>query len=256
MTGGMHILRTLGLAAPLAALLFACAGRVEVVGSKGSGGNGGDDGGGDESIALPPCPDARDVGSNATCSYQGQQCPSANLSGCDGGPGNIPVECTCMQGIWQCVSTQPSCIAPSPPGCPAEQSVAQGGYCYNAPDQTCTGEWTESCPSGPVTSQTYCSCQSNAWVCNPVATLCPEGPDGGGCPSPWNVFSGASCVGNAVNCAGNPQPCGTSTVFDAFDCINGAWVDVAPTTCDLDGGPPADTGPPDTGPLPDAGWFD
>jgi hypothetical protein len=56
------------------------------------------------------------------------------------------------------------------------------------------------------------------------------------CPDPGTVFAGDGCTAPGVTCSGDPQTCGSTTLYDAVQCTGGAWQVVASTICDVDSG--------------------
>jgi len=62
------------------------------------------------------------------------------------------------------------------------------------------------------------------------------------CPDPNATFEGEGCSTYGITCGGDPQLCGTTTVYDALLCQGGVWNVVASTACDIDGGPGIDAG--------------
>lgn len=242
----MNLVRSLGLVLPFVTLL-ACSGHVEVIG-------GGDDGGsGDGNPAQ--CPQPAQVGPGESCTEEGLTCSSSAPIACPGGGGGGGTfGCTCLQGTWACEGGGRACPVNPTQVCPDPSQVQQSAYCNVDAQLSCNTNLTFPTCDGSDGGIETCVCSSNSWQC-PVfgAPLCP-GEAGVPCPPPSNVYAGWACSGSGVQCAGNPQQCGSITVYDAFDCENGAWVDIAQTICDADGGGEGGWGP--DGGVPDAPFGD
>jgi hypothetical protein len=88
--------------------------------------------------------------------------------------------------------------------------------------------------NGNVAGDLQCNCYSNQWFCPEPDVICPADA-GAGCPTPASIQAGAGCIG-FVTCPGNPTVCNGQIDYDAFQCVNGVWVDVAHTLCDVDAG--------------------
>jgi hypothetical protein len=180
----MLFVRSLSVAGSLAALVVGCTGHMEIIDATDSG-TAGDDGGPDGGVTRVPCPPPNQVGTDVLCSYEGQSCPTDLTTGCTGGPGTEPVDCTCSGGTWACSAVSPGCPGPPSWNCPPASQVLPGQYCNVQPSVACaTNTVVVVCndlvePGGP------CNCYGGAWVCGPPGTpVCPS--DGGiGPPDAW-----------------------------------------------------------------------
>jgi hypothetical protein len=134
----MHLARSLCVACSLVALLLGCAGRIEYVGTLDPG-IVADDGGPESGVPPVQCPPPNQVGTDVLCSDEGQTCPTELLTGCNGGPGTIPVNCICTRGSWACSATLPSCPGPPTGTCPSLTQVVAGLPCNVDPGLDCVG---------------------------------------------------------------------------------------------------------------------
>jgi hypothetical protein len=166
-------------------------------------------------------------------------------TGCDGT--QVTGQCTCQSdeqgaGVWECVqSTEPECADAQPPGCPDASTVVPDDACDVSPQQSCGSDVQQYDCSGNVIGNGTCRCVAGAWSCNITVPACPPS----GCPDPESVEQGVPCTTPGVQCSGNPTSCDGAVFYDAFECDDGAWNDVAATTCDgssSGGGGPVDAG--------------
>ena len=104
----MRGLRSVGVAASLVLFASGCAGRLASVDTLDSG-TAADEAGIETGAPIVPCPPVTQVGTNVSCSTEGQTCPTQFLTGCTGGQGTVPVDCTCTGGTWACWATVPTC---------------------------------------------------------------------------------------------------------------------------------------------------
>ncbi len=224
----MPLAKRLALLVPMFALL-ACGGAVSKLGN----GDAGDDGGPD-----PTCPSQQVVGSGGTCFENGQQCPTTvTFPSCDGTGGSTTLECTCSSGQWQCpeyAGGAPSC--PAPPVCPNPSQVVGGNSCYANPQLACQSNIPITDCNGNSEGYLTCNCLSGTWACEEFGGPACVPDAGGPCPDPNTVYSGQGCATYGTTCGGNPQYCGSGTVYDALQCVAGVWNVVASTDCEVDGG--------------------
>jgi hypothetical protein len=227
-------LRTLLAALPFLAV-FACGGRVGLI----DGGDGGKDAG------TCPSPDA--VVSGSACTTDGLVC-SSSYDTCAG-----TITCACSGGAWACSGAGPSCPPPppcgvagqpecpdaQPPGCPAPADVVPGDTCSVDSQDTCSSSTPLYDCSGNFIGYMQCDCFGSQWSCDSFGPDCPDAsppPPPDGCPDPQSVEQGVACFDALEQCAGNPTDCDGAIFYDAFECDNGEWNDVAVTQCDSDGG--------------------
>lgn len=197
----------------------ACGGRVGEI-----GGGGGGDGGGF-------CPAPSSVQEGAECAPSGETCSSAYPS-C--GDGVLP--CTCSGGIWVCEPAPP--CPPPPPSCPAPASITSGGTCTTDPGLNCTSTIPiyDDC-TGAFDGYLPCNCSDGTWLCFISEPACVDAsPPPSSCPAPSSVEQGLPCAGSPSQCPGNPTDCGGAIFYDAFECQDGAWNDVAHTDCAVEAG--------------------
>jgi hypothetical protein len=218
----MHRLARAAIAViPLLAAL-ACGGRVGDVGGGGL-----------------PCPSPSAVGPGVACSSAGQVC-AETIDQCDA---IGSVDCTCNDGIWACPAVNtPTCTVPleagPPHGCPVAAAVIQGDSCDVPTGEDCSSDIPlYDCSSNVVG---YASCECNGvWSCEEPGPFCPIDASTG-CPAPNSIAQGVPCSSQGdpagAVCPGNPTSCDGTTFYDAFECTNGAWNDVAATGCSSDGG--------------------
>jgi len=216
----MRIARALFVVTVFALALAACGGRTVSVGP------------------APTCPAPLQVVDGASCSAPSQTCAGAVQNVDCGGNPTGPEQCTCAAGTWSCAKDTPPCPSPPPAQCPSPAAVTNGASCSSA---------GASCPSsvaivgcnGTSEGHVYCSC-AGVWSCSePSPPDCVDAaPPPPACPDPTLVGPGGACTGSQVDCPGNPQPCGSATFYDVFDCSGGAWMRIVATACDVDGGVP------------------
>jgi hypothetical protein len=172
---------------------------------------------------------------------------------CDGS--QVTGECSCQsdgQGaaIWACTQGfEPECpdAQPPPPGCPDPSVVGEGGSCDVSSQLTCATDVPLYDCSGNYIGNESCQC-FGAWNCEtPI-----ECADASTCPAPQDVEQGVGCFSPGTQCPGNPTNCDGAIFYDAFECDNGEWNDVATTGCNGSGssgggsgGGSVDAGPPD-----------
>jgi hypothetical protein len=181
--------------------------------------------GGDGGVA---CPSPAAVESGGACNGNGLTCPWT-ATGCDGNP----LDCTCAGGSWVC-QEPPPCIAPQPV-CPAPSAVQEGFTCDVSSGTSCvTDDPIVDC-EGDVTGYLSCVCTGGTWACPfPPVQTCEDA--GGPCPKPNDIVQDTACSSDGQQCPGNPQVCGGQVLYDAFECEQGLWQDVAVTDCDVDAG--------------------
>jgi hypothetical protein len=221
---------------------LACGGRTDQLGggSSSSGGSsggssgsssGGSSGGSSGSSSGGGCPTL------AFTTPPTGSCDSAVLAGCSF-PASIPycgssidVTCTCPSGTWSC---------PGPPvpkcACPDPSQVQPGGKCFVGESTGCASTIPIYGCNGLEGYET-CDCIGGAWEClTPGPPDCPDASPPPLCPEPQKVAQGIACTEEGQQCPGNPTVCGGATLYDAFQCTNGQWDDVATTICDVDAG--------------------
>ena len=225
----MHLAKTLVLVVPFFALL-ACSGAVERVIDVGDGG--GDDG------PNPNCPAASTIDNGVSCGDPGLSCPGAYGQPTCNGP-QVPVQCTCTSGQWQCPVLAGGGIEcpPPPTSCPPPSLVTAGAYCSTDSSLSCQSNIPIQGCNGTTDGYVYCECFNNSWSCaEPGAPLCPVDASVP-CPPPDSTYAGQTCADTSGDtCGGDPQTCGGQTVYDALQCQNGVWTVVASTSCSVDGG--------------------
>ena len=125
--------------------------------------------------------------------------------------------------------------------CPAPATLADGQPCVSPPARCTSAMPIYACGTGNVTGYVTCTCILKRWTC-PLAACVDAGVDSGAdadadaatpCPDPLLVRTGVACTGDSM-CRGNPQKCNGTTDYDAFQCVAGKWVDLAPTVCGAD----------------------
>lgn len=197
-----------------------------------SGGSGGSSGGSGSSSGGEMCPAPANVQSSGACSPDGLTCPTdVTIPDCNGNPGP-PLTCICQSGQWFCDAPGPG---QCPVTCPDAQNVVPNTPCKLPASLTCPSATPFYDCNGNVAGDLTCTCNGGAWYCLPPPMVCPVDA-GTGCPDPKSIQSGAPCVDPNTTCPGNPTQCNGQTDYDAFQCENGVWVDVAVTVCDVDGG--------------------
>lgn len=187
---------------------------------------------------VPTCPGTGQIQPSIPCDL-------ATQGGCtvpytyDGCGVAFTANCTCQadgsgSAIWDCgAAPQPDCPDAQPPGCPDPSYVVPGNSCNVATQFSCSSSIPMYDCSGNFIGDQPCECLDAAWNC---AVSQPECPDAGGCPDPQSVEQGVSCFNPGLQCPGNPQVCDGAVFYDAFECDNGQWNDVAVTGCPTDGG--------------------
>jgi len=227
---------------PLVSVL-ACGGRFDgnvpdaggsssSSGGSSGGGSGGSSGGSGSSSGGQGCPAPANVTNGVACSPDGITCLSAEtITDCNGNAS--PIDCDCQGGQWFCDGPGPG---PCPqPVCPQAQQVVPNTSCSVSSQLTCASATPYYDCNGNVAGDLQCNCNSDQWFCPEPDVICPT--DGGaGCPPPASIQSGEGCNDYNTTCPGNPTQCNGQTDYDAFQCDNGVWVDVAQTTCDVDAG--------------------
>jgi hypothetical protein len=144
----------------------------------------------------------------------------------------LQIMCNCQGGHWSCPPVGTSCPRFV---CPAAQYVVPGVAC-NLPDtMTCASDTPYYDCYGNVAGELACACSAGHWACPQPPVPCPVDASAG-CPTATSIQVGAPCNASGVTCPGNPTQCNGQTDFDAFQCENGVWVDVAHTVCDVDAG--------------------
>lgn len=118
--------------------------------------------------------------------------------------------------------------------CPPAAAIKGNGACDLDPKVQCPSDITYAGCDGTVAGTLVCSCYDGTWEC-PEPSTCTFG-DGGDCPLPASIQSGMPCDFPGATCPGSPRVCNGQTSYDAFECNDGMWVDVAHSTCDADGG--------------------
>jgi len=150
---------------------------------------------------------------------------------CDGLVSSSLCECQADgagSGVWACDQpTEPECPDAQPPGCPDASTVVQGNGCDVAPQLSCGSEIPTYDCSGNFIGDATCQCFGGAWSCITPEPNCPPT----GCPDPQNVEQNISCTTPGLQCPGNPTDCDGAVFYDAFECDNGAWNDIAVTGC-------------------------
>lgn len=184
----------------------------------------------------PRCPAPDQVNDGAACAVEGLTCGSSQeaIDPCTG-KATGQAQCSCSNGGWSCDIAY-TCPNP-PPECPAPSAVSPGTGCTSANMQCVSAQTYVDCNG--AAHDLMCTCDGT-WICPTPGPDCP--PDAGPpppppmCPDVSTVTGGSSCTQEGQQCPGNPQLCGGLTVYDAFQCENGQWTDIAPTICDADGG--------------------
>lgn len=222
----MHLAKSLALVIPFLTLI-ACSGGIQRLGP---GDGGGDDG------PNPNCPAASSVDNGVSCGDPGLSCPGAYGQPQCNGPG-IPVQCTCTSGQWQCPVLSGGISCPPPPtSCPPPSLVSAGSYCSTDSTLSCQSNIPIQGCNGTTDGYVSCNCYGNSWSCpEPGAPFCPIDASVG-CPPPDSTYAGQTCANSGITCGGDPQTCGSQTVYDALQCQAGVWTVVASTSCDVDGG--------------------
>jgi len=120
--------------------------------------------------------------------------------------------------------------------CPAAQQVVPNTYCNLTGKLTCNSATPYYDCNGNVAGYLQCNCYADQWSCPEPPMVC-EVDASTSCPPPASLQVGAPCnVDPSSTCPGNPTQCEGQTDYDAFQCENGVWIDVAQTVCGLDGG--------------------
>jgi hypothetical protein len=225
---------------------LACGGQVAPVGA-GDGGR--DEGGGGYDASV--CPGVADVHTGAPCDFATQdQCAvPITYAGCD----NVAVTgtCSCLPtpagtAAWLCDGPSP-CLPPPPPpppdldasACPSAASIVEQAACNVDSQLSCPSDQGVYDCYGTLLGDESCSCLAGQWFCRGfsvpacVDAAPPPGPE---CPDAGSIEQGDPCSAPSQECPGNPQPCDGVVFYDAFECDNGQWRDVATTHCADDGG--------------------
>jgi hypothetical protein len=182
---------------------------------------------------IEQCPVTNGVqpGSSCDAATQGACHVEVTSLGCDGT--QLSAECACeadgQEGaLWVCVqSGEPECPDAQPPGCPDPSTVEQGNGCGVSPQLSCPSDMPVYDCNGNVIGQATCQCFGGSWSCITPEPDCPPTS----CPDPQNVEQGFSCASPGMQCPGNPTYCDGAVFYDAFECDQGAWNDVATTGC-------------------------
>jgi hypothetical protein len=210
--------------------IAACGGSVVKVGQ------------GDGGSPDLDCPMASGVTPGQACPNLGQVCTgSVSYSQCGGPPSTITESCTCSGQSWSCPPIVVSGGCPGPEVCPSPSSITPGAGCALPSSTSCGSDIPVlECDGVTVAGYEQCSCMSGQWLCGPVGTpACPVDASAP-CPDPSTVFGGDGCTSPGVTCSGDPQTCGSTTLYDAVQCTGGVWQVVASTVCDVDSGLDAD----------------
>lgn len=209
---------------------LACGGRVGLI--QGDGGGGGEGG---------VCPPPSDIVARSYCAGD-ETCPLGSYDSC----GN-PIECTCTNGAWACLADGPACPPPPcgtmgqpdcpdaqpPPACPSPEYVVPDEGCAVSSQGTCDSDIAVYDCNGNFIGDAQCECFGGSWDCEGFGPDCPDAsPPPGPCPDPGSVEQGVACFSPFQQCAGNPTTCDGAVFYDAFECDNGAWNDIAVTQCD------------------------
>jgi hypothetical protein len=239
---------TVALVIPFLAAL-ACGGRVGVVGGGGDGGTC------PGCVVQCPLTNEAQPGSACDLATQGPCTVPYTYTGCNGIA--LTASCSCQSdgqgsGVWACnASPEPDCPDAQPPACPDPSSVVQGNGCDVSPQLSCDSETPAYDCNGNVVGDESCQCFGGSWSCITSEPDCPPPT----CPDPQTVEQGVSCASSGSQCPGNPTECDGAIFYDAFECVDGAWNDVAVTGCSgsgssgggsgSSGGGGVDAGPPD-----------
>jgi hypothetical protein len=178
----------------------------------------------------PVCPTTVQAGSACLTSQRGCVA-SASVTDCAGMP--IMLSCDCEQDGWVCEGTVPGCADAQ--ACPSPSAVQEGFACDLVSGTSCvTDDPIVDC-DGDVTGYISCACSGGTWAC-PFTPVMNCQDAGGPCPKPNDVVQDTACSSDGQQCPGNPQVCGGQVLYDAFECEQGLWQDVAVTDCDIDAG--------------------
>jgi hypothetical protein len=149
------------------------------------------------------------------------------------------LSCTCeLTGsslAWDCDEPPPPPDCNDAGACPSPSAVEEGFACDVSSGTSCvTDDPIVDC-DGDVTGYISCECSGGSWACPfPPVMNCQDA--GGPCPKPNDVVQDTACSSDGQQCPGNPQVCGGQVLYDAFECEQGLWQDVAVTDCDIDAG--------------------
>lgn len=194
------------------------------------------------------CPVSATPGSSCDPATQGGCTFAVTVPLCGGG--SYTASCSCQPqgasgaGTWDCgAAPEPDC-PDAQPGCPPPSTIQLGGTCSVGANVSCQSAIPVYGCSGQVEGYVSCFCDAGGWNCaEPGAPDC-------ACPDPSGVQQGLSCTVEGQQCPGRPSVCGGQVLYDAFQCTNGTWDDIATTICDVDasgGGGPIDAGAFDAG---------
>jgi hypothetical protein len=174
------------------------------------------------------------VQANGVCSPDGLACPTdQTIPDCNGNPQTF--DCICQNGSWFCDGPGGG-DCPNPYPCPAPQDVVPTAGCNFPGNLRCDSATPYYDCNGNVAGYLQCNCDQSEWSCPRPPMVCMTDASTG-CPPPESIQASALCSeGLGVMCPGNPTQCNGQTDFDAFQCDNGVWVDVAHTVCDVDAG--------------------
>jgi hypothetical protein len=183
------------------------------------------------------CPTASGVTAGEACPNPGQVCTgTVSYSQCGGPPSTTTAQCTCDDQGWSCpVTFSGGCVGPEV--CPPPSSITPGAGCALPSSTSCGSDIPVlECDGVTVAGYEQCSCVSHEWLCGPVGTPVCSVDASAPCPDPGTVFAGDGCTSPGATCGGDPQTCGSTTLYDAVQCTNGVWQVVASTSCDVDSG--------------------
>jgi len=203
------------------------------------------------------CPPSNSVQPGSSCSLPAQGVCTVELTstGCDGL--TYQSFCSCQgsegSGVWECPQPLgPECADAQPPGCPDPSTVVNGNGCNVPPQVSCSSDIPAYDCNGNIIGDAQCQCYGGAWSCITPEPNCPPT----GCPAPQSVEQGISCVSPGAQCPGNPTNCDGAVFYDAFECDNGSWNDIAITGCSgsssSGGGSGSSSGGPVDAGVPDA----
>jgi hypothetical protein len=223
----MRLRRTVLLFLTPVLAVLACGGRVD-------------------GINPERCPAPDQVNDSSACAVEGLTCSSsqAAVDPCTGQPTG-QLQCSCAGGTWSCNAAY-TCEKP-PPECPPMDAVRDGIACRSAGLTCPSGQSYTDCDGVLHDIQCTCGGPQNGlgWQCESVPMCAPDSgppPPPPSCPDPSTVPGNGQCSQDGQQCPGNPQDCGGTTFYDAFQCEGGKWVDIAPTVCDADAGTDAGGG--------------
>lgn len=119
--------------------------------------------------------------------------------------------------------------------CPSPAMVVPNQACDVATEVSCTSDTTYAGCDGQPAGMLTCACLDGQWFCPEPGITCPADA-GTSCPLPAEIQSGMPCDQLDATCPGNPTMCNGQVQYDAFQCVDGVWNDVASASCDADGG--------------------